>query len=267
VRRPLFTAEELAAFKARVAPLIGLDLDAYKPHQIERRIAALFCRTGLKSLEQYAGLLQGDERRLADFVDGLTINVSEFFRNPERWEELASQILPALLARPGELTAWSAGCSMGAEPYSLGIVLEELGALSRVRLIGTDLDRASLQRAEAGLYGAHELAGVSPERLARHFVPEGAMQRFVAPEIRARTSFFRHDLLADEPPGGCHLILCRNVVIYLNEEGKLALYRRFHRALAPGGVLFVGGTERIFGHRELGFEQVAPFFYQRSEAG
>jgi chemotaxis protein methyltransferase CheR len=263
----LFTPEELEAFKARVAPLIGVDVGAYKPRQIERRIAALFCRAGVKSLDDFARLLEGDARRLADFVDGLTINVSEFFRNPEKWEELANDVLPALFERHAEVKIWSAGCSMGAELYSLGIVLDELGLLGRATLIGTDLDRASLQRAEAGLYGPHELPGVSPERLARYFRPEGAQQRFLAPEIRERTRFYRQDLLAEAPEPNCHLILCRNVVIYLNEESKLKLYRLFRGALAPGGVLFVGGTERIFGHRELGFELLAPFFYQRSEAG
>ncbi|MDB5097845.1 MAG: cheR, partial [Cyanobacteria bacterium RYN_339] len=265
-RPPLFTPEELVAFKERVAPLIGVDVGAYKPRQIERRIAALFCRAGVKTLSDFADVLQADPRRLADFVDGLTINVSEFFRNPEKWEELATTVLPALLERHAHLKVWSAGCSMGAELYTLGMVLAEMGALDRVTLIGTDLDRASLVRAEAGLYGAHEVPGVSPERLARYFTPEGNQQRLLAPEIRARSRFYRQDLLSEEPELDCHLILCRNVVIYLNEESKLKLYRQFRRALAPGGVLFVGGTERIFGHRELGFDLLAPFFYQRSEA-
>jgi chemotaxis protein methyltransferase CheR len=263
VRPPLFTPEELEAFKASMIPLIGLDLDAYKPRQIERRITALLCRAGLKSLPEYARLLEADPSRLADFVDGLTINVSEFFRNPERWDELAQQILPELLARHERIKIWSAGCSHGAELYSVGILLDELGVLDRVELVGTDLDRGSLAKARNALYGAHELKAVTPERLARYFTPEGTHHRLVAPQIQARARFAQQNLLTDAPEPDCHLILCRNVVIYLNESSKLTLYHAFHQALVPGGLLFVGGTERIFGYRELGYQLALPFFYQR----
>lgn len=265
-RPPMFTAEELVAFKERVSPLIGVDLDAYKPRQIERRITALLCRAGQRNLTDFAGLIETDPRRLADFVDGITINVSEFFRNPEKWEELEAEVLPALLNRFETIKIWSAGCSMGAELYSMGILLDEMGALDRAELVGSDLDRGSLQQAEAAIYGAHEVKPVSPERLARYFKPEGQRFRFDCARIQARTTFKRTNLLVDPPETGCHLVLCRNVVIYLNETGKLHLYRSFHDALVPGGLLFVGGTERIFAYRELGYEQASPFFYRRPDA-
>jgi chemotaxis protein methyltransferase CheR len=265
VRPPLFTSEELVAFKAQIAPLIGVDLDAYKPRQIERRITALLCRAGAKTLLEFSRLLEGDAHSLAEFVDGLTINVSEFFRNPEKWEELVG-VLDELLGLHARLKIWSAGCSMGAELYSVGILLAEMKALDRVELVGTDLDRGSLAQAALGLYGAHELKSVSPERLARYFRPEGARFRFEAPQIQARTRFAQRNLLVDAPEADCHLILCRNVVIYLNEASKLHLYRGFHQALVPGGVLFVGGTERIFTYRELGYDARAAFFYQKPAA-
>lgn len=266
-RPALFTPEELAGFKARLAPRLGLDLDAYKPRQIERRITALLCRSGLRQLDEFADLLEADPRRLRDFVDGLTINVSEFFRNPEKWEELETVVLPLLFERHDEVVIWSAGCSMGAELYSVGILLDEMGLLERARLIGTDLDRGSLAQAESCLYGPHELGAVSPARFARYFTPADKQYHFVAPHIQARAEFFQHNLLMDPPVAACHLVICRNVVIYLNEASKQKLYRGFHEALVPGGVLFVGGTERIFACRELGFDSFAPFFYQKALPG
>jgi chemotaxis protein methyltransferase CheR len=263
-RAPLFTSEEFVVFKARIAPLIGVDIDAYKPRQIERRIGALLCRAGVKTLGEFALLLASDPRRLDHFVDGLTINVSEFFRNPEKWQELEG-VLIDLLDRHERLKVWSAGCSMGAELFSVGILCDELGVLDRVELVGTDLDRGSLAQAALGVYGPHELKALTAERLERYFRPEGARYRFEAPHIQARTRFTQRNLLVDAPEAGCHLILCRNVVIYLNEASKLHLYRGFYEALVPGGVLFVGGTERIFTHRELGYELRAAFFYQRPD--
>lgn len=262
-RQAPFTQEELATFKAAVGPLVGLDLEAYKPRQMERRIVALLYRSGVRTLGELRTQLETSPQRLEAFVDGLTINVSEFLRNPDKFQELGERVLPELLARHERLRVWSAGCSMGAELYSVGMWLEALGALDRCELVGSDLDRAILARAEAGLYGDHELQGVPEAWRARYFQPEGARTRFTGDAIRARTRFFAHNLLADPPVADCQLILCRNVVIYLNDASKQQLYRAFARALVPGGVLFLGSTERIFGHRELGLEAPAPFFYRK----
>lgn len=258
-----FSQAELAAFKAAVGPRLGLDLDAYKPRQMERRITALLYRSGARSLGELRAQLEASPRRLAAFVDGLTINVSEFLRDPEQFRLLGERVLPELLAGHERLCVWSAGCSMGAELYSVGMWLERLGALDRAELVGSDLDRTILARAEAGLYAGHELQGVEPAWRERYFQPAGAQFRFQGEAIRARTRFVAHDLLGAPPVTGCQLILCRNVVIYLSEPSKQKLYRAFQAALAPGGVLFVGSSERIFGHREFGFEAIAPFFYRK----
>lgn len=263
-RPPLFTPEELEAFKARVSPLIGFNLDAYKPRQIERRITALLCRSSTPTLDDYLNQLEDNPQKLRGFVDGLMINVTEFFRNPDKFDELRTQVLPTLLAAHPTITIWSAGCSMGAEIYSVGILLEELGALDRAELIGTDLDLGVLEKARAGLYSTHEVQGLAPAMLERYFEPEGQFFRFKGEAIRARTRFHHHNLLLDPPLSGCHLVLCRNVVIYLNDASKRHLYRAFNQALVPGGVLFVGSTERIFDHRELGYGLLAPFFYQKT---
>jgi chemotaxis protein methyltransferase CheR len=263
-RPPLFTPEELTDFKAAISPLIGLDLDSYKPRQIERRITALMYRAKVTTLESFYEQLRHDPARLKDFVSGLTINVTEFFRNPERFEHLGAEILPALLKRFGHIKVWSAGCSQGAELFSVGMLLEELGALDRATLVGTDLDPKILEKAATGLFHDYEVRAMPERFMARHFEQVGPLFRFHGEAIRARCTFKAGNLLDDAPEPDCHLVMCRNVVIYFNDVGKKALYERVERGLVPGGILFVGNTERIFNPRDLGFTLLSPFYYQKA---
>ncbi|HEY9722412.1 MAG TPA: protein-glutamate O-methyltransferase CheR [Oscillatoriaceae cyanobacterium] len=265
-RPPLFDAEELAHFKARMSPLVGFDLDAYKPRQIERRITALMARANMPTLDAFHAQLAADPGRLRDFVDGLMINVTEFLRDAEHFDRLRTDVLPDLLARFERLRVWSAGCSVGAELYSVGMLLSELGVLDRAELVGTDLDRGAIERAHEGVYSAYETQGLSDDQLARYFSPEGPGHRFENAAIRERCAFSRHNLLEDPPLEACQLILCRNVVIYLSDFSKRRLYARLHEALAPGGILFVGKTERIFDAGSLGLEPHGPYFYRKSDA-
>ena len=260
--------DDFLRFKQQIAPRVKLDLDQYKPRQMERRIRAMMTRANLPTLDAYGAWLEADPDRLRDFIDGLTINVSEFFRNPEKFAELERQVLPGLLARFERLRIWSAGCSSGAELASTAILLDRLGALERADLIGTDFDRAILERAQDGLYPPHETRNLTAADRERYFSPiadrsaEPGTLRLNA-ELRAHLTYQPHDLLAAPPLAPCHLILCRNVVIYFTQESKDKLYRGFYQALHAGGMLFIGGTERILDFREIGFQQPLPFFYQK----
>jgi chemotaxis protein methyltransferase CheR len=190
--------------------------------------------------------------------------VTEFFRNAERFEDLRQRVLPALLEQHRTLKIWSAGCSLGAELLSVGMLLEEMNVLDRCELVGTDVDHGIIQRARQGLFTHHELQTLPEGHLERYFEPEGNNgHRFVGEAIMGRTDYQTHNLLTDAPLEGCHLILCRNVVIYFSGDSKQRLYEKFVKALVPGGVLFVGSTERIFEYRDLGLSLLAPFFYQR----
>ncbi len=253
---------EYAALVHLLKRQTGLDLTQYRPEQMERRLLAALHRMGLRSPEEFLARARQDPALLADLVDRLTIHVSEFFRNPELFEILQRKVLPELRARFGELRVWSAGCSHGAEAYSVAILLQELDPSGGWSVLGTDIDRGVLQQAEEGVYRDPEIRNVSPQRRARFFVREEDRWR-VHPEVRRRVRFRRHDLLSDPFGGPWHLILCRNVVIYFTEEAKQDLYRRFLHALAPGGYLFVGAAEQVFGAREMGFEPVHPFFYRK----
>ncbi|MCL4426691.1 MAG: protein-glutamate O-methyltransferase CheR [Firmicutes bacterium] len=249
-------------FRKRLKDLTGIDVDFYKGNQLERRLKGIMTRVKVSSLYDYARLLEREPARLQEFKDYFTINVSEFFRNPERFTELKERILPALLKERRGPKIWSAGCSYGAEPYSVAILLQEVAPFGQYDILATDIDETILGKAREGFFQGADLKNVSEERLKRFFQPDGPGYR-IKPELKRRVHFQHHNLLLDPFPQELDLILCRNVVIYFTEEAKRLVYRNFHRSLRPGGLLFVGGTESLFGAREIGFEGVGPFFYRK----
>lgn len=248
-------------FRSTVLSVTGIDLDCYKGSQMERRLQAIMRRVGADDLLQYSRMLQADTIRVKEFRDFLTINVTEFFRNPDKFEELRQAVLPELLRRFQRLVMWSAGCSTGAEPYSLAITLDELDPTGQHEVLATDIDEEALKAARNGAFLERDMLEVNPQRRQRYFTQDGD-HWVVRPEIRAKVKFRQQNLLSDAFPADVDLILCRNVVIYFSEEAKFELYRRFHRALKPGGILFVGGTESLLKARELGYAAAAPFFYR-----
>jgi chemotaxis protein methyltransferase CheR len=219
---------------------------------------------------EYYQVLERDAEEFAAFLDRMTINVSELFRNPEKWQELRDTVLTPLLTRKRALKVWSAGCSYGAEPYTLAILLQELAPGARHTIHATDLDQKILARARQGCFSVADVGNMDEAMRERYLLrlPEAGGQiqpaYQVKPEIRACVSFRAQNLLADVFESEYDLICCRNVVIYFTEEAKNKLFARFYQALAPGGVLFVGGTERIYNYRDLGFETPLPFFYRRA---
>lgn len=248
-------------FRKTVLDLTGIDLDCYKGTQMERRLQTIMRRVGVADLGAYAKLLAVTPARVKEFQDFLTINVSEWLRNADKFDELQKVILPDLLKRSSRLKIWSAGCSNGSEPYSVAMLLDEMDPMGRHQVLATDLDEEILRIARTGVYADKDIRAVAPGRRTRYFQQDG--DKFtVKPEIRARVQFERQNLLSDPFPTDIDLILCRNVVIYFTEEAKDELYRRFHRALKPGGILFVGGTESLLKARELGYASVSPFFYR-----
>lgn len=257
---------EYAALVQLVRDRLGLDLGAYRQDSMERRVQAALRRMGVTSLADFLTQARQDPSLLQDLVDRLTIHVSEFFRNPELFAVLERRVLPELRSRFGSLRVWSAGCSNGAEAYSVAMLLAELDPIGGWSVLGTDVDRSVLVQAEEGCYRDADVRHVDAARRARFFVREDGLWR-VRTELRRRVRFRRHDLLSDPFGGPWHLVLCRNVVIYFTEDAKRALYRRFVEALQPGGYLFVGAAEQVVGARELGLEPTSPFFYRKSAGG
>ncbi|HWP98495.1 MAG TPA: protein-glutamate O-methyltransferase CheR [Syntrophomonadaceae bacterium] len=257
--------DQWGGFIKQFQVLSGIDLLAYKRPQMERRINSFMRSVNSPNYAAFIELLKNDREVLRRFLDHLTINVSEFFRNIQQWQILEREILPNLLEQRSSLRLWSAGCSTGEEVYSLAMMLKEKGIHPQDRILATDIDREVLEKGGQGLYSKKAVEGVAQPIRDRYFTPDGSMYRVHA-DLRKMVRFERHDLLKDRFLPDQDLILCRNVVIYFTEETKQILYRKFAAALRPGGILFIGSTEQIFQARELGLKPLATFFY-RKESG
>ena len=255
---------EYDIFKKRVRDMTGVDLDAYK-YQIHRRVHMLMQRWGVTDYDVYYKMIHDQEERLREFLDYLTINVSEFFRNPPRWWELRDTVIPALLKGRTDkrLRLWSAGSATGEEPYSLAILSAELGLSVPPKVRASDIDAGALRKAKEATYHKRQLVNVPPPWMEKHFAPLGQELFQVKAPIRDRVQFSRYNLIEDAFDEGYDVILCRNVVIYFSPETKAKLYEKFFKALAPGGYLMVGSTEQIFEYRKLGLESAGPFLYRR----
>ena len=247
----------------KLKQLTGIDLSAYKSRQMIRRLTGYLKRIDVADFFALARLIEQDEEALQHLKDFLMINVSEFFRNPERYEVLEKELLPELRKRSGRLTIWSAGCSIGAEPYSVAILLAEQPDGLRHQVLGTDIDAKALRVARAGIYSEDKLREVSEARRRRFFQRTEDGQWKINEEIQKQVEFRQHDLLSDPYPQGVHLILCRNVVIYFTDTAKERIYQRFAEALVPGGYLMIGSTESIFNPGNYGLRTAGPFLYQK----
>lgn len=256
-------AKDWGAFKTKLKLKTGIDLDLYKEDQMKRRIGNLIQRNGFKSFAEYFDHVVLDKEEFAAFIEYLTINVSEFFRTPDKFDKLENEVIPELLQRSPSLNIWSAGCSIGAEPYSLSIIMKEKTPGKRHRILASDLDIEILAKAKAGIYLENEIKSMSPARVQKYFDKRPDGRYAVKQDIKQGIEFKRHNLLKDPFEKNFDLILCRNVVIYFTEEAKKQLYTNFFAALKPGGVLFVGATEAILNFRDMGYVAYKPFFYQK----
>lgn len=240
----------------------GIDLALYKEAQMKRRLTSLYEKKGYKSFVDFFRAVEADRNLMNEFLDRMTINVSEFYRNGKRWEVLQNKIFPKLLAHNKRLKVWSAACSTGEEPYSLAMVLSQHVPLSQVQIQATDLDENVIQKAKLAVYPERSLAEVPANIKAKYFAQEGNFYR-VTDDIKRTVTFKRHNLLKDTYESNFDLIVCRNVMIYFTEEAKDQIYANFSKALRPGGILFVCSTEQIFNPARYGFEVEDTFFYRK----
>ncbi|MFN3691951.1 MAG: CheR family methyltransferase [Fervidobacterium sp.] len=255
--------DEFEWFVKKIKESLNLDLTGYKPERMKRRIEMLIRKYNLKSYKDYYDAIMKDAKKKDEFLDKLTINVTEFFRNPEKWLELRDKFLPELLKESGQrFKAWSAGCSSGEEPYTIAILLEELKAPPSVKVLATDIDIGVLTRAQIGEYDERSMASTPHEYIQKYFIVKDG-KYIVKPNVKARVHFKKHNLLQDPFDKGFDLITCRNVVIYFEMEAKDQLYKNFSESLRTGGLLFVGNTERIFNYRNIGLEVASPFIYRK----
>ncbi len=252
------------AFKQSIYDMTKIDLNAYKERQMKRRIEALISKHGLNSFNDYVSKLKTDKVAFDEFINYITINVSEFYRNPEQWLLLEKDVLPYLMERfSRDLKIWSAACSTGDEPYSLVMLLSKFVPINKIKIIATDIDKQVMEKARAGLYHEKSLKALPEEYIKKHFTKINDRTYQISDSVKACVEFKQHDLLKDLYPANCDLIVCRNVLIYFTDEAKNKIYSSFHEALKKDGLLFVGSTEQIIQAQHIGFSNFKSFFYKK----
>jgi chemotaxis protein methyltransferase CheR len=220
----------------------GMDLFAYREDHVTERVSRALEREGIEHGDELARRLASDGEARNRFRRSVAMVVSGLFRDPEQFQLLELELLPLVVGARRQLRVWSAGCADGSELYSVGIVLAQMGILESAGLLGSDLLHENILLAERGVYGDVQLPAT----------------------LRARTRWEQRDLLRDPPPAGkWSLVLCRNVAIYFRAEAKRRLHERLAGALAPGGVLLVGRSERISDPERIGLECLMPHAYRR----
>ena len=249
-------------FIRQIKSKTGIDLSLYKEAQMKRRLTSLYEKKGYSSFREYFQMINQNQELFNEFLDRMTINVSEFYRNAKRWEILEQKILPQIIKHTSKPKIWSAACSTGEEPYTLAMIFSKYIPLSNVNILATDIDENALSRAKLGIYPERSFHEIPNEMKRKYFSQEGSYYK-VSDEIKRTVDFKKHNLLADSFGGPFDLIVCRNVLIYFTEEAKDILYNKFSKALNSKGFFFVGSTEQIFNAARYELESEDTFFYKK----
>jgi chemotaxis protein methyltransferase CheR len=247
-------------FKQEIFKMTDINLSLYKEKQMKRRIDSLIRKNGYDRYEDYVQTLKINKELFNEFINYLTINVSEFYRNPEQWEVLRIEIIPMLLQRSPKLKVWSSACSTGDEPYTLVMVLNQHIPLEDIKVLATDIDAEALRKAQAGMYSEKSIEKLPQSYVSKYFTKNGSTYH-IRDEVKKCVEFSRINLLKDAYPQGCDLIVCRNVLIYFTEEAKSEMYEKFNRALKDKGILFIGSTEQIIMSGRYKLSPIKTFFY------
>lgn len=250
----------------------GLNSKDYRRTYIERRIEARFFAVGVQDILGYEKILPNRADEWDKLFDTLTINVSEFFRDPTIWEYFSRELLPPLFRLNRKARIWSAGCASGEEPYSIAILLHEAMRLTQQKavfeLVASDVDPLALQRARKAVYASSAMGQVSPQRIKIFFSKSGDNYE-VNPPVRSMVQFHEHNYLTPPRYGTFDIISCRNSMIYLKTEAKEKALANFFQALQPGGTLILGATEVLLGEAQrTQFEPVAsqPGIFKKKSA-
>lgn len=259
-------ANDYESFKSQIFSLTKIDLSSYKERQMKRRIDALISKHSIRGYDAFVAEIKKNKDLYEEFVSYLTINVSEFYRNPEQWTILEKEILPHLIEKFGQnLRIWSAACSTGDEPYSLVMLLSRFMPMNRIKIYATDLDKQILEKAQLGIYNDKSLKALPKEFVSKFFTKINDKTFQIAESVKKCVKFKQHNLLKDPYPGNYDFIVCRNVMIYFTEDAKETIYKNFNASLKKGGILFVGSTEQIIQPNNLGFSSRKSFFYEKCD--
>src|SRR5882762_7322875 len=254
----------MSSNEARVEELLdylkgtrGFEFTAYKRSSLMRRIQKRLQAVNIGSYEDYQTYLEAHPEEFGLLFNTILINVTSFFRDPEAWEFLSSQIVPRIIASgraEAAIRVWSTGCASGEEAYTLAIILaEQLGFEQfrrRVKIYASDVDEDALMQARHAIYTASQVQDIPSEFLSRYF--ERVDDRYLFhKDVRRSIIFGRHDLVQDAPISRVNLLVCRNTLMYFTRDAQAKVLNRFHFALRDGGFLFMGRAELLLTHGEL----------------
>jgi two-component system CheB/CheR fusion protein len=232
----------------------GFDFTGYKRTTLMRRVHHRMTQVGHENFDEYLDVLQASSEEFSALFNTILINVTAFFRDPDAWEYIGTDVIPRLLAErapDNPIRIWSAGCAAGQEAYTLAMLLAEtLGAESfrrRVKIYATDIDEEALAEARAASYDAKAVESVPTDLLEKYF--EQVNGRYIFhKDLRRAVIFGRNDLVKDAPISRVDLLVCRNTLMYMNPETQRSVLGRLHFALGAQGTLFLGHAEMLLSH-------------------
>ncbi|MEC3913126.1 CheR family methyltransferase [Nocardia sp. CDC160] len=235
----------------------GFDFTGYKRSSLMRRVDRRLSQLGVEDYVEYLDVLQANSDEFVALFNTILINVTGFFRDPDAWDYLQSQVVPTMLAERGPeepVRVWCAGCASGEEAYGLAIVLAEVLGIDefrqRVKIYATDVDEEALTSARHAVYSEKEVQPLGQELIQRYFEPIGGRYSF-RKDLRRSVIFGRNDLVQDAPISRIDLLACRNTLMYFNAETQTKILDKFHFALAPRGLLFLGKAEMLLSHSRI----------------
>lgn len=253
-------------FKKLFLSLSSIDLNLYKEKQMKRRITSLVEKRGFNQFCPFLEVMKTDRELYNVFINYLTINVSEFYRNPLQWEMFERRILTEIQKRKGSLQGvriWSSACSTGDEPYTIVMILNRHVPLNQIHVLATDIDAGAMDKAKQGVYTGRSIKELPADFLKKHFLQVGTDAWKISDDVKKCVEFRQMNLLKDPYPKDQDIVVCRNVLIYFTEEAKDKIFADFNRSLVKEGVLFIGSTEQIIGYQKYGFKPMETFFYQK----
>jgi chemotaxis protein methyltransferase CheR len=248
----------------------GYDLREYAMPSMRRRVMAALARSGLPHLGEMQHRVLHDPEFFATVLDGLTVRVSEMFRDPPFYRAFRARVIPLLRTYP-LLKLWHAGCATGDEVYTTAIVLLEENLYARSQIYGTDLSAQALEHAKAGVYTSEAMrkndrnyAAADGRKTLASYYTEAYGQAAFPEYLRKNVLFFQHNLASDHVFGEMHVIFCRNVLIYFDPALRRRILDTFAQSLCPGGFLCLGSSERISDRADFTAFDVEQRIYRRA---